>query len=40
MARGSVGNQPPPENWAETMSDADKKKNWNDILKSYISKHK
>ena len=38
-ARGSVGNQPPPENWAETMSTEDKKKNWDDILKSYIQKH-
>ena len=34
-ARGSVGNQPPPENWAETMSDGDKKKNWGDIIKQY-----
>ena len=39
VARGSVGNQPPPENWAETMSPEDKKKNWNNILKQYIQKH-
>ena len=33
-ARGSVGNQPPPENWAN-MSKGDKSKNWGDILKHY-----
>ena len=33
-ARGSVGNQPPPENWAN-MSKDDKGKNWGDILKHY-----
>ena len=33
-ARGAVGNQPPPENWAN-MSKGDKSKNWSDILKHY-----
>ena len=33
-ARGSVGNQPPPENWLN-MSKDDKGKNWGDILKHY-----
>ena len=33
-ARGSVGNQPPPENWANMNKD-DKSKNWGDILKHY-----
>ena len=36
-ARGSVGNQPPPENWAN-MSATDKKKNWSNILDSYRKK--
>ena len=33
-ARGSVGNQPPPKDWANMDKD-DKNRNWGDILKHY-----
>jgi len=33
-ARGSVGNQPPPQDWTK-MDERHRRKNWGDILKSY-----
>ena len=33
-ARGSVGNQPPPEDWTN-MDERTRRKNWGDILKSF-----
>ena len=33
-ARGSVGNQPPPEDWTK-MDEGARRKNWGDILKSF-----
>ena len=33
-ARGSVGNQPPPQDWTN-MDERARRKNWGDILKSY-----